>query len=654
MVTPNDHLRLYNILRQRHLLLTLLVLCCHIRSISCSNTDRFQTDQPLHSLIVGHDYAEFLGPRTDHAHGGLQYEADFVGFGREIIGRASVGTTALENNIPYNLNIVPNSTTFYIFSNSSISTATQTSVRRGLLMHEREDGSDTDGSLPARHVDSTWAIAEQKQTVAGPATTVFVSINTCLQPAFMTSDSTMAPQQLTLYVSTTDQNQAPGPDSRGDQLIATLVEGYANITVNATGNVYIGVGAPAIQVVDSSVWNYEVAVSVDQPYHSFNPAGPLLKLLDSDASAALLVTTGLASATPAALDTTTWLQGGPPFSVFITNDNDTSVIGMTHSFCGLRKKSRISGVNIAPTDNGVQMLITTDQPGPAPEQEIYVPRLNATSTYLGFLAQAGNSSNAGASVPGGGGTVYAGMNFTTKRDTNCAVIYNLTFCSTVAYAVPSNPYLFPDLSTLANLYDGNASSLYKNFSYSLQQIACNTTATAQYSLVKTCDDCAAAYKTWLCAVTIPRCTDYSPAPIEQADPSVYSFLMPRNVAQAPLPESGVAPVTNSSLLDWLATNSSRNNDTIAGIIQPGPYRELLPCEDLCYNLVRSCPAALGFGCPSKGKGLEAGYGTPGNAADGSPMCSIPGAVYNQSGGERLQRGVCLMSMAMGLALFLLR
>ncbi|KAG9818558.1 hypothetical protein KCU77_g17340, partial [Aureobasidium melanogenum] len=40
-----------------------------------------------------------------------------------------------------------------------------------------------------------------------------------------------------------------------------------------------------------------------------------------------------------------------------------------------------------------------------------------------------------------------------------------------------------------------------------------------------------------------------------------------------------------------ATNSSRNPTIIVDTIAPGPYKEVLPCQDLCYSLVRSCPAA---------------------------------------------------------------
>jgi calcium channel MID1 len=206
----------------------------------------------------------------------------------------------------------------------------------------------------------------------------------------------------------------------------------------------------------------------------------------------------------------------------------------------------------------------------------------------------------------------------TIVDSNCAVIFNLSFCSEVAYAVPANPSI--DVKQLMDIYDDNAAQMYKNFSNSLQQIACNTSSTSKYSLASGCDQCAAAYKQWLCAVTVPRCTDYA---------NDYSFLRARNTGQAFL---------NGSFLDssdpWFnltMTNSSRN-PMIDTEIKPGPYKEVLPCEDLCYDLVQKCPAALGFGCP-EGEWLSSSYGI--RSPDGDITCSYLGAAYFLNAGWKV-------------------
>lgn len=166
--------------------------------------------------------------------------------------------------------------------------------------------------------------------------------------------------------------------------------------------------------------------------------------------------------------------------------------------------------------------------------------------------------------------------------------------------------------------------MYQNFSKSIQQIPCNTTATAQYSLAKNCTDCAAAYKAWLCAVTIPRCADFS-SPLN-------GWLQSHSVWQNFYNgTSSFSAVNNPSLIDSQITNASwlksSRRQRIDDIIQPGPWKEVLPCQNLCYNLVQSCPAALGFACP-RGKGLENSYGS---LRSGSNItCNFPGMLWPSS------------------------
>ena len=81
-------------------------------------------------------------------------------------------------------------------------------------------------------------------------------------------------------------------------------------------------------------------------------------------------------------------------------------------------------------------------------------------------------------------------------------------------------------------------------------------------------------------------------------------------------------------------NTSRN-PMIDSVIKPGPYKEMLPCEDICYDLVRSCPAALQFACPLEGHGLNYSYGSPSNGCN-SLWTSISGAA-----GPRITRSMAL-------------
>lgn len=457
-------------------------------------------------------------------------------------------------------------------------------------------------------------------TPSKDATSVYVTINTCLQPHFTSEQDRLDPPQLTLSVSTSVREPNPASSSSQTRSV-TLVEGFGAVTLNSSKEVYIGVTAKHISA-NGSVWNFELAASSDAPFHSWVNSTDEMSMVDSDTAAALLITRNLTALLPANQTEEEWEQQGGSLSVFIQNVNHTGINGLRQSYCGLTKNAQLSE-----GDPGAIAASLSNYLGTEVQQQFYVSRLNASSTYYGYLAQP-KASNVPAI--GGGGTVFAPMNFTTKRFANCAVIYGLSFCSFVAYAVPANPDTH-DVPALAALYDNSTQAKYKNFNYSLQQIPCNTTASAQYSLAKTCKDCEVAYKNWLCAVSIPRCADWTPDPVTPAQ----QYLQPRNAAQKPIAATpDILPVLNDTLLDRIATNSSRNNDTIAQVIQPGPYSEILPCEELCYELVRSCPAALGFSCPTMGRGLEKSYAPKIAVPGGGLSCSEPGAVYGSDAVSR--------------------
>ena len=197
------------------------------------------------------------------------------------------------------------------------------------------------------------------------------------------------------------------------------------------------------------------------------------------------------------------------------------------------------------------------------------------------------------------------------------MVYDLPFCSDVAYAVPSNPSL--DIPDLIKIYDTNAASLFKNFTYSLQQIPCNASGESLYSLARNCTQCEKAYKEWLCAVTIPRCHDFT---------STRDHLWERNLGQAFL-NGSMLPDNYKGRHD--VRNMSSRNPIIDSEIKPGPYKEVLPCQDLCHELVRSCPTALGFKCPKK-PWLHDSYGERGG---NDITCSYFGAAYYMNGARGL-------------------
>lgn len=103
---------------------------------------------------------------------------------------------------------------------------------------------------------------------------------------------------------------------------------------------------------------------------------------------------------------------------------------------------------------------------------------------------------------------------------------------------------------------------------------------------------------------------------------------------------------------------SSRNPFIDEKVIPGPYKEILPCEDLCYNVVQSCPASMGFQCPLKGDlGYEFAYGErPEGARPGvlekstQITCNYPGAAYFLAAAGRggLSWGVLVAGLLVGL------
>jgi calcium channel MID1 len=512
--------------------------------------------------------------------------------------------------------------------------------------------------------DGSLDTMEKRQTSSEPRN-IYVSMNTCVQPTWNgTGLQTDAPPQLTLYVATSANNKSPGPGSSGEQSIVPLEQGFAHINITASTNVYMAIHAPQLPPDFAGIWNYELAVSIDDYYHRAQNTTPFMYLVDTDTTAALMVTDNLTQADAHEDEYKEWMNANNPFMVFVSNTNYTKDLGLEKSFCGLKNNAQSQSRSSDPngTITHVAMDMTFRGLGNKPKQQFYVSALNSSSGYYGRLAMDGNSTASGKGVIGGGGTVWPSMNWVTKSDGNCALMFDLDFCSEVAYAVPANTAIYPDRSGLAARYDSYAANLYKNFTYSMEQIACNATSDSRYSPAKGCDDCASAYKEWLCAVSIPRCEDYSAG---------YEWLQPRNVGQrysngtyltddilnssyVPMPGAPTlpgSPAWSQTLNSTFASNRSRNHEIIDLDIMPGPYKEVLPCEDLCYSLVQKCPAAMGIGCPAKGKGLERSYGT----RDDPEMvkCSYLGAVYYHNDAGIVGRNVGIATLIAFIVAFAL-
>ncbi|KAF2491742.1 hypothetical protein BU16DRAFT_584942 [Lophium mytilinum] len=580
------------------------------------------------------------------------YEAEFMGVSRSITGRVAAFSDALTNNVVNKMDLDPGLTHNYVFAKAEVlGNHTDKGVgypsvlqlqRRSVnldgtesLMLDQEDRGD--GEL----LDEEETEDIHKRQDEGPA--VYISVNACRQPS-PNGTVSGSPPHLTMYISKT--NKAPGRNSQKDLVTPPIPfqGGFANYTLNSTGDVYIGISAPDLPKNYAGNWHFEIAASIDGLYQQYHDSEFLFSV-DTDSGSALFITHNLTPNDTMPDVDSEWVKFGPLFTMYAFPQDYRPIKGLEQSFCAIRESFDAASL---PVSTGMTQRMTPALNQPPlnqkltnqTKQQFHIDGLNASSTYTAYLAMVGNGTTEGPDVPdgkvvGGGGQIWKAITFNTKTDGNCQVIYNLTFCSDVAYAVPANPSKFNAIG-LASLYDTQAQSYYDNFTKSIAQVACDTTDTARYSLAKTCDDCAQDYKNWLCAVQIPRCEDFSSSP-------ALTYLQPRNIGQDFI--NGTEPNANATAEKRMSFTQSRN-PLIDSVIKPGPYKELLPCEDLCYSIVQSCPANLGFSCPS-GKNLEAGYGKR-DPSEQNMTCSYLGAVLQKpSGGGRLSISAGLVvSMAL--------
>ncbi|KAF6812878.1 calcium channel subunit mid1 [Colletotrichum sojae] len=556
------------------------------------------------------------------------YEPEFAAFPRSIVGRAPAGVTALVNNVKVNRNVPGNSTQNFVFEAISIfANFFDVTADDAYVVEQRERSNDSDdrpedvvgtGDAQLEVLEDTGLRPRQQPQ----GRTVFISATTCIQPNRAANNTGSDPPQITMYVSTSKDNQTPGPGQNSTlQKTVVFEEGAASIKVNATGDVFIGISAPEKDAQKfTGDWNFDVAASTDDYFHSYDNSPSELLWVDSDSSAALLTTQNLTDTYNETLIQEI-MQQSPPFVMFVENRDHPTTKGVRRSMCGLENYAQIAAKKGGKFGNLASTVMTTRGPGNLPKQQFFFNGLNSSAFYTGILVHTGNSSSLKKRQEGGGtgtgGKVFQATPFETKDGENCKIITDLEFCNETEYAVPANSNKM-NITQLAQFYDNYARDVYANFQKQLAQVACEAPAVQRYSLSRNCTDCEIAYKKWLCSVTIPRCEDFTAAEAN------YSLV--RNVNQT-FPNGTLLPIDQQDKYKMKVHQHSRN-PLIDEMVAPGPYREILPCAYLCYDLVQSCPASLGFNCPTpRDDNFNSSYAIQGDGL----TCNYPGAVHNPSG-----------------------
>ncbi|KAK1989437.1 calcium influx-promoting protein ehs1 [Colletotrichum cereale] len=556
------------------------------------------------------------------------YEPEFAAFDRSIIGRAPAGVTGLVNNVRVNRNVPGNTTQNFVFEAIAIFANFFNEDDEALMLELRETVNDSSSPELVSTVDVDLENEDRGlRRRQAQGRTVYISATTCIQPQRAANNTKEDPQQIMMYISTSRDNQTPGPGQNVSlQTTVQFEEGAAMFRVNATGDVFIGISAPEMDANKfTGDWNFDVAVSTDDYFHSYDENSSELLWVDSDSSAALLTTQNLTD-TQNETRIQEIMEQGPPFVMFVENREQPTTKGVRRSMCGLENYAQIAAMRGGKFGNLASTVMTTRGPGNLPKQQFFFNGLNASALYTGILVQTGSSSalkkrQDGGGSTGGGGRVYEATPFETKDGDNCKIITDLQFCNETEYAVPANSNKM-NITQLAQFYDNYARDMYANFQKQLAQVACEAPAVQRYSLARNCADCEIAYKKWLCSVTIPRCEDFT---------SPTNFSLVRNTIQ-PFPNGTLLPADVQAKFNASVNQQSRN-PLIDEMIEPGPYREILPCAYLCYDLAQSCPSSLGFNCPTPDDAVfNSSYAVQ---VDGLLTCNYPGAVHRPSASSLL-------------------
>ena len=380
--------------------------------------DSFRRDDHNHPRLSG-------ALEADVGHDLKRYEPEFTGADRSIIGRADVGNPALGNNVPGNLTLSQNDSQYWTFPSAALF---------------GPKSPQTPG-LPSYFKDQIISVPSDPPGEVG----LYISLTTCRQPLAQTPKSKGAPEQLKLYISTSSTN--PQPDENNNDYNVPINEGHGSVRLSVKNDVHFGVYAPATEGFDG-VYNYQLTGSIDGFYaSSYND--PNVYFVDSDTKSALLYTSNTTNTTNS-LDPVfrQWMDRAPVFSLFVQNQDNSSILGLQNSVCGLLNLAQIQGPN-------VENNMTTAGDG-LPRQQFHVKNLNQSSAYYTVLAMIGNSTNHGPGVVGGGGTVWYSANtrnfitnFTTKScksiDNHLPLTQSLTmfFQSTIAPSFSICPSALP-------------------------------------------------------------------------------------------------------------------------------------------------------------------------------------------------------------------
>ncbi|KAK2465039.1 hypothetical protein APHAL10511_003115 [Amanita phalloides] len=397
--------------------------------------------------------------------------------------------------------------------------------------------------------------------------------------------------KMVMTLPNSDLASIPGPGS-GD--------GIVEITLNQGLGAFTGPFPNGGVLAVSGQGPFEVGVSDSGPIHESLDATPLLG--DTTSNQAIVFSAPFADVEPspelkypnytlpqANLTFPQFPQAQSlDFSLILAPTSSRVLTNILQTGCSIRA-SQSSSVGTVIN----QTLWLRDEYGW--RNQWLIGGLNPSTNYTAYVIQ--NDTKVS-------GPIY----FATKSAAfPCSLVHSLSYCPSVAYSVPLDASLLPsgysafDSTSLPSNVSKSLLSSLTNFTTNLLTFPCGRD---MYSPLVTCEDCQAAYRRWLCAVSFVRCSEPSPQ-----QPGSFTTTMPAPIAtgmgvrrsqQQVL--SALVPVPTPTSIN----GSNPRNPSLPGL--SANYLMLLPCLETCNAAARACPPLLQFKCPVSRFNAGASYG----------------------------------------------
>ena len=354
------------------------------------------TDSVYHSdTLLGHRGKQRLQDplRKDSDISELSsYEPEFPLISRSIIGRADDSQNEkLENNVPGRKSISPGDKQYWVFPATELHKDCSTEAR----IMPRGQGAWSCEDQPTKHTDLKRQAADRR---------LYITLSVCTQPTPSGNNIDEPPPNLQLFISWTQPK--PGSAGDGNTIPVDVTQGFGEYSNPQSQDVFIAVEALSNSNY-SGQYGYELTGSIDARYSDYDDSESLYHI-ESDYQSGFFLSSNLTDSSDShdpRLDE--YMKNDPPFSIFIHNENDTSIEGMRRSYCALNRSLAEGSQRYLAVAN-----MTTIGGGEA-KQQFYVSGLDKNSSYYATMALATNVSDKGDGHPTGGGMVWKSVKFST-------------------------------------------------------------------------------------------------------------------------------------------------------------------------------------------------------------------------------------------------